>query len=795
MKTKYYFLAALASITFASCSDDAFVGDNSPNVVQDESAGNAIVFASNSKGTTRGDIYGGEAARLLGQHFYVMGTKGTGEGAEVEPASTPTTSLVFDNYLVHYAVNTAGTTESNTANWEYVGVQPEATGYTNYVYLTSKDPVRTAAPQTIKYWDYSTDSYDFFAFSTGGNKAVSNTILTGDGALLAGEIGVTNMNYGTALTSGALAYTLYIPSVADLEKTYITDIKKVVKADYGKEVQLQFKNIGAKVRVGLYETVPGYSVKEVKFYTVDATATPSDLAGEHETNAYLIGSSVASEYSFPSKARIDVAFGHTGADNDDKQDYDKATATVTAAAKSNNYQSFGTLNYTGKDPNGHEAAGNYYLGRELPHPSFAGSAAAQYYKTVFPVSTSYPLTLRVDYTLVSTDGSGEEIHVYGAKAVVPSTYTKWLPNYAYTYIFKISDNTNGWTSTNASDPKGLFPITFDAVVTEATDVTGEQTTITTVSTPTITTYQQNHNPNKNGEFTPADEYSKATEKDIYVQVMDNNLSPAVLVGTGTSELPLLNAAKEEESPKYHASLLYKVSDANATEAMVMDALQNRKEIVRDYNTNVIGRNDITLTYDENINNAVTSIVNGVDNNEITSIPAGQAAMIDISQLTQGTYAYVYDYTWKATSTAWTTSTDYTAKQNTKVYQPIAVTNGEAVGSKITGTEKNSISVTALNSKTEASYFTTDVLGTGLGETVNSNDYVYFSKTENGSGTPTYSYVSVDGKTTVPAGLLKVPVSELENANSGTTADGTTFYFEIYVRNTGKYAVKVIKIKN
>ena len=56
------------------------------------------------------------------------------------------------------------------------------------------------------------------------------------------------------------------------------------------------------------------------------------------------------------------------------------------------------------------------------------------------------------------------------------------------------------------------------------------------------------------------------------------------------------------------------------------------------------------------------------------------------------------------------------------------------------------------------------------------------------------YVSVDGKTTLPAGLLKVAVSQLTTNVDGTTdaVDGT-FYFTNYIRNDGKYAVKIIKI--
>ena len=107
------------------------------------------------------------------------------------------------------------------------------------------------------------------------------------------------------------------------------------------------------------------------------------------------------------------------------------------------------------------------------------------------------LTLKVDYTLVSTDGSKEEIKVTGATAVVPAEYTKWQPNYSYTYIFKISDKTNGTTGDPTKptpDPAGLYPIVFNAVVTETEN--GIQNTITTEETPSITTYAKGNETNK-----------------------------------------------------------------------------------------------------------------------------------------------------------------------------------------------------------------------------------------------------------------------------------------------------------
>ena len=734
---KNLFFAAVALVALASCSTDEFIGENTNS--PDSPNSGAIVFGLGVNGATRADIYGSAAADLLNNHFYVTGTKGT-EGTE-----NPTEDLVIDNYLVEFTKNTAGTTESNTANWEYVGVTPNGT---DYVQL-STNPL-----QTIKYWDFSTSQYDFFAFSTGAFTPVIST------SPAATEIGVTKMAYGASLKNSGFAYTFTLPSVDAIKNVFITDITEVPKAKYGQEVTLRFKNLGSKVRIALYETVPGYSVKDVVFYKVDGTTNFTDGdtndANDGDFKSEIATLISANSNGLPTNGTIQVYFPHVGSGNDTEQDYNQAVGTVSppsTGASYEKYKGFGSLaaQLTGKESSStYEADGNYYLGRTLPTATFAGdagAAAANYYQTVFPVSSSDPLTLRVDYTLVSTDGSGETIKIYGAKAVVPSTYTKWLPNYAYTYIFKISDNTNGWTSPNAStdntDP-GLFPITFDAVVAEATDATGEQTTITTVATPSITTYQQNH------KETYPNEYSIATGKKVYVQVMNNSTATASLVTT-------LSATN---------SLLYAVSDADATEAKVMDALEKRTTAIDA--DNVTGRNGITLTKNTNIVNNVTSIVNGPDDEPIT-VAAGSAAEINIASLSAGTYAYVYDYTSGTKSTV-------------TEYQPITVTAG----------------TTNVEGKYEIAIADLGTTVTAANEAVD-NDYIYFSKTTNGSSTTTYSYVSVAGKTTLPSGLIKVAKTSLTavassgDSTSPTTAAAATFYFDKYIVNNGLYAVKIIKI--
>ncbi len=552
---KKYLILAAAVTMMASCSDNNYVGDNNPN---SPDGSGAIAFGGGFKAVTRGNAYGADAAALLHNRFIVGGFKNTGETQY---------SKVFDNYAVEWSVNTAGTTSSNTSDWEYVGVTP----------LSPATSITASVGQTMKYWDYNTSSYDFIAYSTGAAAEVGT-----DAEITDGKVKVTAIDHAN---KGTAAFTLTGAS-NDLAGCYIADLVTVNKANYGKEVQLTFRSLSSKIRTGLYETIPGYSVKDVKFYTDDAT---SIATGASETSATLFMPS--STVGFGSAGTYKVSFVNKVA---------QVAFTKDEGATALTQKDFGALDYKAKE--GNETGGNIYLGRSSNNASYAGSD----YTTVLPnTATGDVLELRVDYTLESIDGSGEEIKIHGAKAFVPATYTVWKPNYAYTYIFKISDNTNGWTSTTDTDPAGLYPITFDAIVTEAVDANNEQTTITTVASPSITTYQKGHDTTK-------DEYSAATGK-IYVQVMVDGTLKNDLGTNG--RLYTLSAAK--------------------TEAEVMDALNIQ---VSSDATTITGRNGLVLTKAES--NATITTIPGEDGNNIT-ITAGTAASFTPAA---GTYAYVYDAT-------------------------------------------------------------------------------------------------------------------------------------------------------
>jgi len=734
MKTYNYLIVAFAALAFVGCSDNDFIGGD-PNITPENQTNGEITFAASNKKLTRADIVGGTAAGMLGNTFVVEGTKGT------EQSLSPSTTVVFDNYVVKYGANTAGTTESNTNNWEYVGQTHSAIG---------TDPAsqieRSVIEQTIKYWDYSQPQYDFVAYSTGNKTMVSGTTKDTEGELNAGEISVTKIATGTALSG--TAYRFIGKSVEDLSNCYITDITNVPKAQYNNVVTLKFKNITSKVRVGLYETVPGYSVKNVQFYYNDATTiqTGPVAAGSGLTG----GAANATLYTpageaIPQSGTITVKYPHIGTTygpapaGSNEADYNKASVTVTKGAEETPYLAFGTLTNNYTTPERNEDAGSIYLGRSLPMATFAGESAANYYTPVLPNTSGQPLTLRVDYTLVSTDGSDEEITIHGAKAVVPSTYTNWLNNYAYTYIFKITDNTNGWSSIVDGDPAGLFPITFDAVVKEMVEYDGEQTTVTTVATPSITTYQQGH-------VYTTNEYAKSTGKNIYVQVMDNSTTPASLV-TGLTDAN---------------SLLYKITkndaDYKASEAEVMDALLKQWTVTGD---NIKGRNSVELAKQTNIDNTVTEIVNGVNDDPIT-VATKSAAEIDITGLTPGTYAYVYDYT---------TGSKTVVPQ----YQQIDVIAGTTVVTNYYG-------LSSMPATPEADGSIADA------------NHIYLSKTYNGGANPTWTQITVVNGTTNVAGLYAVAKGDLEKVSTANaTAAANTLYFDVYNENNGKYAVKVIKI--
>ena len=432
-----FFLYAASALALASCSSDDFLGENSGN---GQNALSAINFGGDAGKITRATSNTAlTAAGKLDGQFKVYGVKKTNDA--------------FSNVFVNYSVWDFAdkTTTSNTNGWEYVGAKGATNLGTGNISL-DKD-------QTIKFWDYSASEYHFVAGSLIKNftpdplivgKDITYATISG----LAGHITANDKDgTGTALETNPV---------------YVSEPVIVKKANYQKPVQFNFVRQQAMVRVGFYETIPGYAITEIKFY--DAEGKVSDGNNIILTSGpadYFVGGSNVS-----------------------------GTITYDWSVETPSY----TYEYTGTNL---KKSKNWYAGKFEPHNALATTSTAEVaklygkdkdmstngYFTVIPTpsaTTAAPILIKCDYTLVSDDGSGETIKVTGATAAIPAAFSKWEVNTRYTYLFKISQNTNGYTGDDPTKA-GLYPITFDAVVKESTDAM--QGTVTTVSTPSITTYQ------------------------------------------------------------------------------------------------------------------------------------------------------------------------------------------------------------------------------------------------------------------------------------------------------------------
>lgn len=473
MMMKKYLFITTALLALASCSEDSFVGDNSPNTIG-ESATEAINFGFDMQNVTRaGDIVGSSAAEKLQNEFLVYATK----HISAEAADATNDMAVFTNYKVGYTENSAGHTTSNTNNWEYVGLTP---------YDVAKvSPAATQ--QTIKYWDYSAASgYTFYGIA-------SKDDITND------KVTVTKTTTGTTVYDKG--YSVVVKSGADLSKLYIADRLPVAKADYNKPVTLKFRNFGTQVRVGFYETIPGYKVKIDKFYTdADASAVVTTFTPMVDANTTNFAAAMQNIKTNATSNTIAVTY-YNGTDGPENQ--------VKLGATTVDYGYSLTL--------GAGVVSATELATSAATPTWDNAGGA--YTTVYPFeANANPMLVKVDYTLTAEDGSNEVIHVTGANVVVPTQYVKWKNNFAYTYIFKIAPNTNGTTDGTV---QGLYPITFDAVVVDVQD-NKTQETITTFEDYSITTYANGSKVTVNNEY-------KAGEN-IYV-VKTNNSTGAVVAPT------------------------------------------------------------------------------------------------------------------------------------------------------------------------------------------------------------------------------------------------------------------------
>lgn len=466
MKKSLFFLASLPLL--ASCASDELVDTSVPSVNGDGAA--AISFTTNQKNITRAYSPLQNAGHY---NFGVFAYK-----------STDMVNPVMPNYLVGYyddakAYQSTGTTVGDQAGqvdgksyWMYEGMG-NAEYFGTYAGAAITDAFKSNnANQYLKYWDQSAAYTNFFAYSPYINGS-----------------GTASYVDGTAQsTTGYDTYVMTIPN-GTLKDGYndasLTEFMyasaHVLKADYGHDVALQFHRLNAKVNIKFWEDIPGYKVRvltlqEGKYDEGVYAAAAINKDNDHSVGTYGVYGYRAGQYYTQNGVKIQfnanavktasLQYEGTTASNETQLKFDAPTETqigenrVTASLSATTYYAI---------PKGSTAAVLANGASTIASP--AGTLNADLKYTGFTFHVTYELT---------AEDTGERIKVSDATVFVPAEYCNWEENTHYTYIFKITKNSNGTTidptdpsnpDVDPSDPEvptvdALYPIVFDNCTVE-----------------------------------------------------------------------------------------------------------------------------------------------------------------------------------------------------------------------------------------------------------------------------------------------------------------------------------------
>lgn len=418
-------LIAASALLLASCSSDAIVEETGGfNGKQDA----PISFITSQKNITRATFLQNAGHYNFGVFAY---------------KSTETTNNIMDNYLVGYMdetnkkgyyMTTANQTtlgdvpgqQNGKSQWAYERMgskEYDYSGAEGYYTTSQKDYMSNVDNQYLRYWDKSAPYTLFYAYSPYINSNIATTA------------SYNNSTHKLTIPDGSIKAGYDNPT--DCEAMYA--VAKVPAADYGKDVELQFKRLVAKVNIKFWEDLDGYSVRilDLKQGTYEGVqAVPAEL----NSGSYSVG-------SYYKQAGAVITFSNT-----------ESTGAVTSSIASTTSTADETSEVLKfKSPTDAEIGTT----RVLASPS-----ETDYY--AIPKDNNSGFTFHVSYELTST--TGEKIVVKDATVFVPKEYANWNANTHYTYNFKITTGGNGSTEANPTiDPNSpnvptepsLYPIVFD----------------------------------------------------------------------------------------------------------------------------------------------------------------------------------------------------------------------------------------------------------------------------------------------------------------------------------------------
>lgn len=333
-------------------------GQEEPDVptLPEEPKGVSISFGGNSgtwqdAPTTRANKETG--LETISKTFKVWGYKTT-EGNYT--SGFDKSQNVMNGYIVNWTQPAAG----GTGSWDYTGIRNEELQTT----------------QTIKFWDYSSTSYRYFAFSP-ANAKVTTTFLSEDGNTTTDAAAATQTSFSIPFEYKEDATAVTTPYISDL---WLSDNQNFENRKYGACVKLTFAPIITKVRFRF-----NY-LKDTKISITD-----------------IVFKNINDEHS-PTKGNIIASYPITGTGT--KASYKwETTETGTEPIKF-------TIPYEEDADLNHQATERkkwYYV------PPLGDSNKPQ---------GAYIISATID---------GKK-----STATIPAEYMQWKAGYQYTYIFKIT---------------------------------------------------------------------------------------------------------------------------------------------------------------------------------------------------------------------------------------------------------------------------------------------------------------------------------------------------------------------
>lgn len=468
MKKVFFFAATLAAM--ASCSTEGLVDDWFGN-----GKDGAISFVMGQKNMTRSYQ---DMQKTGHYNFGVFAYKSTDEVTPVMP-----------NYLVGYyddnlAYQKSGTTvgdEGGVADglsyWMYEGMgNTEYTG--TYAGAAITDAYKSNNPnQFLKFWDNAASNTAFYAYAPYING--TGTVTYVDGVPQTDKTG--NDVKVMCFPNGTLKAAMVEDGDPVDQSEYMYAYNNVAKTNYGHDVALNFKRLNAKVNIKFWEDVNGY---DVRILDLSSSYKGVQAAASIKNPNFPLAAPIGDAYDGLTFGNYGYAGGKFYSENGVKISFASSpeaikqfkgteqTNTTPLVFTSPTEAKIGETRFTAA-----QSPSTYYAIPKGQGETLLENTTTDFADAATTEDAKYGVTgftFHVTYELTAKD-TGERIVVNNATVHVPYEYCNWKANTHYTYIFKITTNSNGTTEdTPTIDPKdpevptvqALYPIVFDNCTVE-----------------------------------------------------------------------------------------------------------------------------------------------------------------------------------------------------------------------------------------------------------------------------------------------------------------------------------------